>query len=300
MQRQGYLLGSLEAAVQAHGPALVQLQNRRTLVQSLRTEHRKALGLHTYRGSLAIAPYRIHDAVLQVEVEGIAVLVELGIVGSLNTHAPSVSTVPTVAPHLQAVKNVVERFLPILRTPLGVSSRRSPLRLRYPASSRRRSSSRSFSSSRRPSGPRICSSASASTSWSEPWRPTLANCSWSLSAFWSSSIRCMACSNGTPSAPENSYERRSSEDRKSRLACNSANSAASSSSSKAALSISWSSCRRSSGRLLNRDCIWAICEASCCTNCSRFCGGLGPNILPYFCINPSKSGCSPQTCWSNM
>src|SRR5262252_5797831 len=119
MERQSYLLGSLEAAVQAHGAALVQHQNRRTLVQVLRTEHLKVLWCHTYRSPLAIAPYRIHDAVLQVEVEGIAVLVELGIVGSLNTHAPSVSTVPTVAPHLQAVKNVVERFLTDFAYPFG-------------------------------------------------------------------------------------------------------------------------------------------------------------------------------------
>ena len=119
MQRQGHLLGGLEAAVQAHGTALIQHQNRRTLVQVLRTEYLKIVWLHTYRGPLAIAPHRIHDAVLQVEVEGIAVLVELGIVSGLNTHAPAVSTVPTVAPHLQAVEDIVERFLADFAHPFG-------------------------------------------------------------------------------------------------------------------------------------------------------------------------------------
>src|SRR5215471_7312114 len=107
MQRQGHLLRRLEAAIQPHGAALIQHQDRRTLVEVLRTVDLKILWRHPYRCALAIAPHRVHDAVLQVQIKRIAILIELRIVCGLNTHAMAVDTMPAVPPYLQAAENIV-------------------------------------------------------------------------------------------------------------------------------------------------------------------------------------------------
>src|SRR5262249_3394535 len=118
MQRQGHLLRRLEAAIQPHGAALIQHQDRRTLVEVLRTEDLKVLWRHPYRRALATTPPRIHDAVLQVQIKRIAVLIELRIVRSLNPHAMPVDTMPTVPPDLQTVENIVQCFLADFPNPL--------------------------------------------------------------------------------------------------------------------------------------------------------------------------------------
>src|ERR1043166_1790705 len=61
MERQGYFLRRLEAAIQPHGATLIQHQDRRTLVEVLRTEDLKVLWHHPYWRALAMAPHRIHD-----------------------------------------------------------------------------------------------------------------------------------------------------------------------------------------------------------------------------------------------
>src|SRR5712692_4455681 len=95
MQRQGHLLRRLKAAIQPHGAALIQHQDRRTLVEVLRTEDLKILWYHPYWRALAIASHRIHDAVLQVQIKRIAILIELRIVRGLNTYAMPVDTMST-------------------------------------------------------------------------------------------------------------------------------------------------------------------------------------------------------------
>src|SRR5712692_578849 len=118
MERQGHFFGCLKAAVEAHGAALVQHQDGRTLVEVLRTEHLKILWHHPYRGALAMATHRIHHAVLQVQVKRIAILIELGIVCGLNTHAMPIRTMPTRPPDLQTVEDIMQRFLADLPYPL--------------------------------------------------------------------------------------------------------------------------------------------------------------------------------------
>src|SRR5947199_7940804 len=107
MECQSHLLRRLEAAVEAHGAALIQHQDGRTLVEVLRTEHLKVLWHHAYRGALAIATHRIHHAVLQVQVKRIAIFIELSIVCGLNTHAMPVCTVSTVPSNLQTVEDIM-------------------------------------------------------------------------------------------------------------------------------------------------------------------------------------------------
>ena len=118
MERQGHLLRRLKAAIQPHGAALIQHQDRRTLVEVLRTEDLKILWHHSYRRALAIAPHRIHDAVLQVQMKRIAILIKLRIVRGLNTHAMPVDAMPTVPPYLQTAENIVQRFLADFPHPL--------------------------------------------------------------------------------------------------------------------------------------------------------------------------------------
>src|SRR5215510_2960125 len=118
MQRQGHLFSRFEAAIQPHGTALIQHQDRRTLVEVLRTEDLKVLWRHPYRRAFAIAPYRIHDAVLQVQIKRIAILIELRIVRGLNTYAMPIDTMPTVPPYLQTAENIVQRFLANFPHPL--------------------------------------------------------------------------------------------------------------------------------------------------------------------------------------
>src|SRR5262245_29264886 len=107
MQRQGDLLSCLEAAIQPHGTTLIQHQDCRALVEVLRAEDLKILWRHPYRRALAIAPYRIHDAVLQVQIKRIAILIEFRIVRRLNTHAMPVDAMSTVPPYLQMTENIV-------------------------------------------------------------------------------------------------------------------------------------------------------------------------------------------------
>src|SRR5262249_23501328 len=118
MQRQGHLLRRLEAAIQPHGAALIQHQDRRALVEVLRTEDLKILWHHPYRSTLAIAPHRIHNAVLQVQIKRIAILIELRIMRGLNTHAMPVDAMPAMPPYLQTTENIVQRFLANLPYPL--------------------------------------------------------------------------------------------------------------------------------------------------------------------------------------
>src|SRR5882724_6154699 len=108
MECQSHLLSRLEAAVEAHGAALVQHQDGRTLVEVLRTEHLKVLWHHAYRGALAIATHRIHHTVLQVQVKRIAIFIELGIVCGLNTHTMPVPTVPAMPPAIQMVEDIMQ------------------------------------------------------------------------------------------------------------------------------------------------------------------------------------------------
>src|SRR5215831_20343030 len=118
MERQGDLLRRLEAAIQPHGSALIQHQDRRTLVEVLRTEDLEILWHHPYWGTLTIAPHRIHDAVLQVQIKRIAILIELRIVRRLNPYAMPVDAMSTVPPNLQTVENIVQRFLADFPNPL--------------------------------------------------------------------------------------------------------------------------------------------------------------------------------------
>src|SRR5215831_289793 len=118
MERQGHLLRCLEAAIQPHGAALIQHQDRRTLVEVLRTEDLKILRRHPYRCALALAPYRIHDAVLQVQIKRITIFIGLRIVRGLNTHAMPVDAMPAVPPYLQTTENIVQRLLADFPHPL--------------------------------------------------------------------------------------------------------------------------------------------------------------------------------------
>ena len=127
VQGQRHLFGGFEAAVQPHRAALIQHQHRRALVQVFVPIHLEILRHNAHRGTLALALHGVHQALLQVQVEMVAVLVSLGVEACLDADAAPVGAVAAVAADLEAIEDVAQHFGADFAHPFGRQFQPIPL-----------------------------------------------------------------------------------------------------------------------------------------------------------------------------
>ena len=152
MQRHGHLLGRQEVVAHRHRQRQVEHQHRRRFGEVLGLLDLEVVGRQVHRRTRAVAPHRVADGLVQIEVERIAVLVLLGLVGALVALAEAIHLVLADLVLGQLVEQIAQRVGADLAQPFGVSSRRpsfcsmSPASCSILVSSARRCSDRAASS----------------------------------------------------------------------------------------------------------------------------------------------------------
>src|SRR5437660_5077172 len=110
-QRERDLLGRQEVTVVDHRAAHVEHHDRRGLGRELGPDHLEIVRREPHRRAGAVALDRVHQRLLEVEQEGIAELVALGLVGGITARAPALDVVPPEAVALEGREDVLERLV---------------------------------------------------------------------------------------------------------------------------------------------------------------------------------------------
>ncbi|GBD13701.1 hypothetical protein HRbin24_01737 [bacterium HR24] len=111
VEGQGYPLGGLEGATQGHGPGQVQHHDGGRSAQVLGGVDLEVVLAQAHRHLGALPEHGVEDGLAQVQVEGVAELVALGVLGALGARAPFAGGVLAVGRLLDLGVDLAEGLL---------------------------------------------------------------------------------------------------------------------------------------------------------------------------------------------